>query len=185
MTMRESTRTRILDAAEELFFTGGIAATPIDAVIDHADVSAATLYRGFGSKDGLVAAALARRHEVWLETWDARVRAATDERSRLLAVFDALDDFSATPMGSRWCAVLGTAAEYTDPPEPVRIAVETDADAYLTRLRALAEPLVGADRAPELAADLLLLVSGALAMRLRTGDRFGATAKRAAARLIL
>lgn len=182
--MRESTRTRILDAAEELFFTGGIAATPIDAVIDRADVSAATLYRGFGSKDGLVAAALSRRHDVWLETWDARLGAAADDRERLLSVFDALDDFSGTPMGSRWCAMLGTAAEYTDPPEAVRLALETDTDAYLTRLRALAEPVVGANRAPELAEDLLLLISGALAMRLRDGRTHGVAAKRAAERLL-
>ncbi|QLD11143.1 TetR/AcrR family transcriptional regulator [Microbacterium oleivorans] len=166
MGLRPATETRILDAAEDLFFTRGIAATPIDAVIERAGVSAATLYRGYPSKELLLAAALDRRQGAWRETWDAAVARKGDAEGRLLAVFDALEDFRGEPRGSRWCAFLGAAAEYADPPPEVASAVRADTEGMRGRLIDLARPVAG-ERASELAERLLLVVSGDLAMRLR------------------
>ncbi|MEP7091694.1 MAG: TetR/AcrR family transcriptional regulator, partial [Nocardioidaceae bacterium] len=67
MGTRDSTRTRLLDAADELCFTQGVVNTPVDTILERAGVSPATLYRAYGSKEGLVAAALDRRHRQWLE----------------------------------------------------------------------------------------------------------------------
>ncbi|MFM2475465.1 TetR/AcrR family transcriptional regulator, partial [Burkholderia cenocepacia] len=55
MPMRTSTRDRVLDAADALFAAHGIAATPVDAVLARAGVSSATLYRGYASKEALLA----------------------------------------------------------------------------------------------------------------------------------
>ncbi|MFB8892466.1 TetR/AcrR family transcriptional regulator [Microbacterium plantarum] len=183
MGMRPRTEERILDAAEDLFFTQGIAATPIDAVIARAGVSAATLYRGFPSKEAVLAAALERRQRVWLETWDAAVARSADDVERLLAVFDALAAFRDEPRGSRWCAFLGAAAEYADPPPEVASAVRADTEGMRARLTALARPVAGA-AADELAERLLLVVSGDLAMRLRERDHDTALARSTAALLI-
>jgi AcrR family transcriptional regulator len=166
---RESTRTRLLDAADELLFTRGVASTPVDAVLERAGVSPATLYRAYGSKDGLVAAALDRRQRSWMTVWDEHVAHAGDDRARLLAVFDALEHFRERPDGARWCAFLGTAAEYADPPPVIAAAVQQDTDDLRARLTELARPVVGRRRAAGLAEALLLVVSGDLAMRLRTG----------------
>ncbi|WP_022906833.1 TetR/AcrR family transcriptional regulator [Curtobacterium sp. B18] len=166
MAMRPGTERKLLDAAEELFFSQGIAATPIDAVLERAGISSATLYRGYASKESLVAAALGRRHDDWLATWDRAVADASDDRGRLLAVFDALDEYRSTAAGSRWCAFLGTAAEYVDAPSDVRAVLDHETDTLRRRLTASAEPVVGA-HAGALAEQLLLLVSGYLAMRLR------------------
>ena len=92
---------------------------------------------------------------------------AADDRARLLAVFDALETFHADADGARWCAFLGTAAEYADPPAALAAAVQQDTDLLRTRLSELAEPVVGVDRSGALAESLLLLFSGELAMRLR------------------
>ncbi|GAA3342656.1 TetR/AcrR family transcriptional regulator [Curtobacterium pusillum] len=184
MAMRPGTEQKLLDAAEELFFTRGIAATPIDAVLERAGISSATLYRGYASKDSLVAAALGRRHDDWLATWDRAVDRATDDRGRLLAVFDALDAYRSTPSGSRWCAFLGTAAEYVDAPADVRGVLDLETGTLRERLAAFAEPLVGAERAPALADQLLLVVSGYLAMRLRDPGLGTETARTIAAALI-
>jgi AcrR family transcriptional regulator len=183
MTVRASTEKRLLDAADELLFTRGVAATPVDAVLERAGVSPATLYRAYGSKDGLVAAALQRRHREWLAVWDDAVAAAPDARGRLLAVFDALETFRARPDGARWCAFLGTAAEYADPPEPVAEAVRQDTESLRQRLGDLAAPVAG-DEADALVEVLLVLVSGQLAMRLRTGDGPSDVARTAAGTLI-
>lgn len=171
MALRPATEARILDAAEELFFKAGIAATPVDAVLARAGVSAATLYRGWRSKEALVAAALERRHAAWLEAWDAAVRQASDPEQRVLAVYDALDAFRGRPSGSRWCAFLASSAEYTDAPVEVATAVRLDTDALRGRLARYAGELVGDDAAArDLAEQLLLVLTGDLAMRLRGAD---------------
>lgn len=168
MAMRPGTERKLLDAAEELFFTRGIAATPVDVVLERAGVSSATLYRRYPSKESLVAAALERRHDDWLVTWDAVVATAPDDRGRLLSVFDALDAYRSTPAGSRWCAFLGTAAEYAETPDEVRRVLDLETETLRGRLTGFAAALIGSGRrADALAGQLLLVVSGYLAMRLR------------------
>lgn len=186
MGIRTGTRTKLLDAADELFFARGIGATPIDAVIERAGVSAATLYRGYASKEALVAAALERRHLAWLEEWDRAVDRAATPEGRLLAVFDALDAFRSQPTGSRWCAFLGTAAEYPDPPDEIRRAVERDTETLVARLTDLARAVVGDDlAATSLGEQLLLVVTGDLAMRLRDGDGIGTARARSVAAAVV
>lgn len=183
MAIRSRTEARLLDAAEALFFTRGVAATPVDEILERSEVSSATMYRGYASKEALLAGALTRRHQHWIETWDAAVARRRDPRRRLLAVFDALADFSERPDGSRWCAVLGTAAEYADPPEELRAAVLRDTDAYRARLAELAEPLVGTG-AEELAEELTVVITGWLGMRLRDPEAPLARARRMAEALL-
>ena len=167
MAIRTSSESKLLDAADELFFSRGIAATPIDAVLDRAGVSAATLYRGYPSKEALLAATLERRHHAWLEAWDDAIAARDTAQGRLLAIFDALDAFRSRPIGSRWCAFLGSAAECPDPPEEVARAIARDTESMRERLENLADA-VNPGRGAELAEQLLLVVTGDLAMRLRS-----------------
>lgn len=183
MAMRPGTERKLLDAAEELFFSHGIAATPVDAVLARSGVSAATLYRGFPSKESLVAAALERRHRDWLDTWDRVVAGYREDVSRLLAVFDALDEYRSTPTGSRWCAFLGTAAEYAEAPADVRAVLDVETATLRDRLTRLAGPVAG-ERAGALAEQLVLVVSGALAMRLRDAGQGTEVARAVAEALV-
>ncbi|MFP7834674.1 TetR/AcrR family transcriptional regulator [Marisediminicola sp. LYQ134] len=183
MAIRASTETKLLDAADELFFTAGIAATPIDAVLARAGVSAATLYRGYPSKEALVAAALERRHRAWMDAWDAAIARRTTPRGRLLAIFDALDEFRVRPEGSRWCAFLGSSAEYADPPEEIRAAVARDTDTMRSRLSELAAA-AGLTAPKSIADQLVLVISGYLAMRLREPQHPTDTARAVAAALV-
>lgn len=183
MGIRSKTEEKLLDAAEELFFTRGIAATPVDAILDRAGVSAATLYRGYPSKEALVSAALTRRHKAWLAAWDQAIERQVSARGKLLAVFDALDGFMASPGGARWCAFLGSAAEYADMPAEILGAVRADSASLQTRLAEFAEPVVGR-QAQALAEELLLVVTGVLAMRLREAGHGTTTARRVAGFLI-
>lgn len=183
MAIRASTESKLLDAADELFFSRGIAATPIDAVIERAGVSAATLYRGYASKEALVAAALERRHREWLATWDRAIAAQHTDEGRLLAVFDALDAFRVRPIGSRWCAFLGSAAEYVEPPAEVDRAISRDTETLQARLTTLAAA-VDNRRGSTLAEQFLLIVTGDLAMRLRSPVHSTETARSIAAALL-
>lgn len=184
MPVRKSSEIKLLDAVDELVFTRGIEATPVDAVLARAGVSAATLYRGYRSKEALVAAALERRQLRWQEMWDRAIADADSDEQRLLCVFDAIDEFAERPDGARWCAFLGTAAELTDPPVEIADAVARDTDHLRTTLRHLAARLP-VDDPHALADSLLLVVSGQLAMRLRaSGRRRTTTAKDVAAAVL-
>lgn len=183
MGIRSRTQEKLLDAAEELFFSRGIAATPVDAVLERARVSAATLYRGYPSKEALVAAALSRRHKAWIAAWDQAIEHQTTARGKLLAVFDALDDFMASPGGARWCAFLGSAAEYAPMPAEILEAVRADTASYRSRLAEFAEPVAGR-HAEALAEELLLVVTGVLAMRLRETGHGTATARQIGSLLV-
>jgi len=50
------TREDILEAAKQLFLSGGYAGTTIASIAEAADVSVETIYKGFGGKPGLVRA---------------------------------------------------------------------------------------------------------------------------------
>ena len=57
---RAATRTRLLDAAAELFAERGIEASSIDAIAELAGRTSGAVYDHFGGKDGLLFALLAR-----------------------------------------------------------------------------------------------------------------------------
>ena len=163
----------MLDAAEELFYAQGIAATGVDAVLRRAQVAPATLYAHFAGKDHLVAAYLQRRHERWLGVWDDVLeRCGDDPVERALSVFVALDEMPLPREAARGCAFLGAAVEITDADHPAHAWLLADTRLLTDRLRALAADAGAAD--PDaLAAELLLLYDGALAARRRratTGD---------------
>lgn len=169
MSTRPSARDRLLDAAESVLFEQGIRATPVDELLRHADVSAATMYAHFGSKDALVAHALHRRLDDWQRVWDAHVLAASDDASRLLALFDALAAYRES-RGARWCAFLATAAEHSSGEGEIADAVAADTALLTERLLHLARPLAG-PRAQELADEVLLAYTGTLASFLRGSPR--------------
>ncbi len=184
MPVRTSSVDKLLDAVDEVVFRRGIETTPIDVVLAHAGVSAATLYRGFRSKEALIAAALERRQQRWQQVWDDAIAAAGSAEGRLLAVFDAIDDFGQRPDGARWCAFLGAAAEYADPPVEIATAVQRDTDHLRRTLQGVAADLPCAD-SDALAESILVVVTGELAMRLRDPHLRGSTTGRHIAAAVL
>jgi len=165
--VRAPARERLLDAAEELFYEHGIAATGVDALLRRAQVAPATLYAHFAGKDHLVAAYLQRRHERWRDTWDEVLqRCGDDADQRAVSVFDALEEFHRRPETTRGCAFLAAAVEVTDPQHPAYAWLAADTRLLDDRLHTFAAETGAAD--PDaLAAELLLLYDGALAARTR------------------
>ncbi|MBM7808848.1 AcrR family transcriptional regulator [Geodermatophilus bullaregiensis] len=155
-------RERLLEAADRLFYARGIAATGVDAVLQLAGASPATLYAHFAGKDGLVAAYLERRHHRWRATWDAVLAGAEDPVDRLLSVLDALVLFRRQEGATRGCAFLAAAAELPAADHPARAWIEADTTLLHHRLHELALAS-GADDPRALVAELVLVYDGTLA----------------------
>jgi AcrR family transcriptional regulator len=159
-TDRVSARERLLDAASELFYDEGVHTVGIDRVIERAGVAKATLYNAFGSKDELIRAYLARRHQMRRDRV-GRVLAADHDspRDRILAVFDALAESFAEP-GFRGCAFINASAE-TRPGS----VIEKVSDESRAWVRSVFVDLVRQAGAPDpdrLGRQLVLLYDGAI-----------------------
>src|ERR1700758_1450106 len=60
-----SPRDRLIEAATRLFCRYGVNSVGVDAIVAAAGTAKTTLYKLFGSKDGLVEAVLQREGETW------------------------------------------------------------------------------------------------------------------------
>ena len=155
-------RDRILITATELFRKEGIAAVGVNRIINEADVAPMTLYRQFGSKDGLVAAALEHWGTQWLHFLaDALDRRGDYPRARFDGLWDALEEWVAAD-GFRGSFIANGATELRSEPDHPAHAVIA---AHRQGLRQLLEDLAKADGAGDpagLADHLHLLVEGAV-----------------------
>jgi AcrR family transcriptional regulator len=108
------TREHILEVARDLFYWEGIRATGVDRVAAASRVAPTTLYRLFGSKDGLVAAYMERESSRFRDWFDTAIETGgSDPRTRILAVFDALSE-QVRPENCRGCPFLMALAEFPD-----------------------------------------------------------------------
>jgi AcrR family transcriptional regulator len=184
-TTPSDARTRILDAAYELFSRRGVRAVGIEAIIERSGVARMTLYRHFRSKDELVLAFLERREEQWTRGWlQAGIEArATDPAERLLAIFDVFDAWFRRPdfEGCSFVNVmLETAADAND--SSYRASV-----AYLAGIRHLVEDLArqaGVENADHFARQWHILMKGSI-VAAGEGDREAARRAQEAGRLLL
>jgi AcrR family transcriptional regulator len=174
ITDRASARTRLLDAANELFYAEGVNTVGIDRVIDHAGVAKATLYSAFGSKDGLIRAYLTVRQKARQEQITARLAELDDPRRKLLGVFEVLGESFSVP-DYHGCAFVNASAE-AGPDSPILEVT----DAYRTWIRTLFTDLgreAGATDPQTLARQLVLVYDGAsITARI---DHYPATAEAA------
>ena len=102
----EETRRHVLDVAARLFYAEGIHMVGIDRIAEEAEVTTTTLYRLFGSKDGLVAAYISRADEEWFEKLERAV-----EAGGLPRLFDELDE-QARQSANRGCVFRMALTEY-------------------------------------------------------------------------
>jgi AcrR family transcriptional regulator len=180
----DAPRERLLRAADELFYRRGIRNVGIDEIIAEAGVAKASLYKHFESKDDLVAEYVRQRDTRWREWFQREVEdRASTPRDRLLAVFDVLGEWLASP-GFRGCAFQNATIELADAKHAGHAAAVANKRAVRAFLRDLAREAGVADPGP-LADQLSLLAEGAIVTALMERTPTAArTARRAAAQLL-
>lgn len=154
----EEAEKRILDAAEELFYSQGLHSVGMDAIRTAAGVPLKRLYRIFPSKDALIEAYLRRRDARWLSELTSYADAADAPTQRILAVYDWLYLWFSQP-GFRGCGFINSFGEVgaTSP------SVADIAKAHKQAFRRYLADLVAAAQAPNWLTDqLFLLAEGAM-----------------------
>jgi AcrR family transcriptional regulator len=151
---------RILDTADALFYDEGIRAVGVDRLISASSVTKATFYKHYGSKDRLIGDYVDHRHR------QAAIELAelAEQHSSPEAVLRALQETISNWISSpefRGCPFINAAAEFSDPPHPVRRSVVAHREWFVGSLeqllRSLGHPLPG-----EAADDLVLARDGAM-----------------------
>jgi AcrR family transcriptional regulator len=176
-------RERILQAAEELFYTRGIHATGVAALMEAAHVSPRTFYVHFPTKNALVEEYLRRFESVRpLAAEAALERGDQTAAQRLLAIFAPPESNSPVPL--RGCpfhnAVVEGAGEL---PEVARL-VQRHKHAFRDRLVATAAEAGAAD--PEsLGRQLAVIFEGANALAASSNDAEAFMDARRAAKTLL
>jgi AcrR family transcriptional regulator len=146
----EHTRRHVVETAKRLFYADGIRAVGIDRVAAEAQVTTATLYRLFGSKEGVVLAYLQRADAEWFD----ELESATDAEG-LARFFDELDDH-ARQTTYRGCPFRMALAEHPSPDSGIHRFATGTKRRTRDRFRKLAADAGGAD--PDLTADQLMLL---------------------------
>jgi AcrR family transcriptional regulator len=179
-------RRRILETADELFSQRGIRAVGIDELIASANVSKATLYRHFASKEDVVLAFLQRREQQWTREFveaEARRRGSTP-RERLLAIFDVFDEWFHRD-DFEGCSFINVLLETTDREDPVRTASAAHLEYIRGVVSRLAEEAgLSAAAAEEFARAWHILMKGSI-VAAGEGDKLAAQRARSVGSLLL
>lgn len=165
-TMQETTRSRIIGAAEALFYEHGLRSVSVDAIAARAGVTKRTLYYHFESKDALIAAYLGARDAPTVERYrdwlGGRDRPLPE---RIMMLFSALANFAERPKW-RGCGFTRVAVELAG--QPGHPAAVMAADHKKRFERWLAEELGrGGVSDPALVGrQVMILLEGAIAQML-------------------
>jgi AcrR family transcriptional regulator len=182
LTDRPSARERLLTAADELFYAEGVHTVGIDRVIERADVSKASLYKIFGSKDELIRSYLAARHATRRERLTSELTRFDTPRERLLGVFDVLGELFLEP-GFHGCPFVNASAEAR--PDSPAVQASDAARAWRRSFLLELSADAGAADPPRLADQLMLLYDGAHVGAGMDRDPGAAATARAAAEVLL
>ncbi|GAB3285768.1 TetR/AcrR family transcriptional regulator [Parasphingorhabdus pacifica] len=176
--------TRLLDAAERLFYERGIRSVSMDEIRAASGVSLKRLYQCFSSKEELVLAALRRRDERWRASLaDSVAQHTPGTVERVLAVFDWLGAWFREP-GFRGCAFANSVGELGASSPAVTEIAQQHKQALNKHLAQLVHESAVHDP-DETTEQLQLLVEGAITTAAITGDAEAARhARQAAARLL-
>ena len=178
-----STRARLLQATEQLIYADGICATGMDSIVKASGVARKTIYRYYPTKELLVAAALQQRDERWMQWFISETSGAATAAERLASIFPALRRWFASD-GFRGCAFINAAGEIGDANSPIRAVGRLHKQRLLDYVRQLVQACGAADP-DETALHILLLIDGAIATALVTGNAsIVDSAERAAGKLI-
>lgn len=162
-------RERLIEAATRLFCRFGVNSVGVDAIVEAAETAKTTLYKLFGSKDGLVEAVLEREGKTWRNWFLAEIDgpggSAQDRLSRIgpaLRIWFTREDFFG-------CPFINAVAESDKASDRMRTLAIAHKRVVLDRLSALCAE-AGMRDPNQTAHTIGLVIDGAIVAALVTRD---------------
>jgi AcrR family transcriptional regulator len=177
----ETARSRLLDAAEDLFYARGIQSVGMDEIRAAAGLPLKRVYALYPAKEHLVEAYLQRRDVRWRARLAAAVAGVADPRERILAVFDWLGTWFREP-GFRGCAWINGFGELGAVSDPVVRQARAHKQAFADYVAGL---VADAGLPAALGPQLVLLAEGAMVTAGILGTDAPAAQARSAAEALL
>jgi AcrR family transcriptional regulator len=164
-----SPRERLIEAATRLFCRYGVNSVGVDAIIEAAGTAKTTLYKLFGSKDGLVEAVLQREGEGWRSWFLAEIDGpGGSARERLGRIGPALKSWF-TREDYFGCPFINAVAESDKADDRMRTLALAHKRVVLKRLSELCAE-AGLRDPDETAHTIGLVIDGAIVAALVTRD---------------
>lgn len=150
-------RTEILTGAARTFETQGLRGIGIDQVLAASGASTRTLYKHFGSRDGLVIAVLEDRHQQFM----AQLASERVEGEAIAGLFDTLSRWVSV-RGTCGCMLLRARGEYAEANEAIVTLVQRQKQHFHAEIARRVHATLGREHAA-LALQVWLLFEGATA----------------------
>lgn len=159
--MASNLKQHILQTASELFYSQGIKATGVDAIVKAAGTTKMSLYKYFPSKDDLVLAHLQKSAETMQRNvLEAVLQTSHLPKQQLLTVFDVFATLLASPQ-FRGCPFINASAEFAEPANPVQQASAEFYQGFQSWLADLATQ-AKIKQPEQIAKQLSILIAGAI-----------------------
>lgn len=113
MSVEPSPKDKLFVTAARLFYEQGYRAVGVDTIAAESGIGKMTLYRHYPSKDHLIVAYLRESDLAFWNSFDLITGDAATPREKLLAFFEALQEYVVTP-ACRGCPFLNVATEYSE-----------------------------------------------------------------------
>jgi AcrR family transcriptional regulator len=159
MKIEAAPKEQLFRTAARLFYQRGYRATGVDTIAAESGIGKMTLYRHYPSKDDLIVAYLQDSNRIFWKNFEQVTSAAITPRDKLLAFFEALQDYVKTPV-CYGCPFLNLATEYPEPDYPGHRVAFEHKQSVRERFRQLSTE-AGAAQPEALADQLFLLMDGA------------------------
>ncbi|HET8669130.1 MAG TPA: TetR/AcrR family transcriptional regulator [Candidatus Saccharimonadales bacterium] len=150
---------KLFQTAADLFYRHGYRAIGVDTIAAESGIGKMTLYRHYPSKDDLIVAYLKERNDSFWHNFDEITKDAATAREKLLAFFEALQNYVKTP-ACHGCPFINVATEYPETDHPGHQVALEHKQSVRARFRQLAKE-AGAQNPEALADQLFLLMDGA------------------------
>lgn len=180
----DSARQRLLDAGVHLFCRYGINATGVDAIVSEAGTAKTTLYKIFGSKEGLVEAVLETEGRRWRDWFIAAIEHGhASPRGKLGRIFPVMKTWFADER-FYGCPFINAVGEHDKNDDRMRTIAMRHKKIVIAHIAKLADEAGAADAAG-LAHQLGLLIDGAVIAAMVTRDSTVADAAEVAAQTLV
>jgi AcrR family transcriptional regulator len=151
-------KTDMAAAAAQLFAREGLRGIGVDHIGASVGASTRTLYKHFGSRDGLVMAALQSRHAAFM----AVLQHDDAEIGTVESLFDTLEKWSAE-FGASGCLLLRAGSEYRGANDDIVALVRRQKDVFFQEVARRVSHALGHDD-PLLSSQIWILFEGATAI---------------------